>query len=160
MGLVIAQAWGTYPEINRWEAEAAPTAAPAGLTFAKCYFSIWSHMNHEMTWLVGYTSTINPRSFDVKRLREIPEPTGSMAFHCFNWTLSMCLPGAVNTAEVEKVGAEIKALKEKLKQEAQGKWDFPCRHSVFFSPNPFVFWASVYLFLMIRIKEEMSGPWS
>ena len=35
----------------------------------------------------------------------------------------MCLPGAVNTAEVEKVGAELRALKEKLKQEAQGKWD-------------------------------------
>jgi hypothetical protein len=33
----------------------------------------------------------------------------------------MCLPGAVNTAEVEKVGTELRALKEKLKQEAQGK---------------------------------------
>ena len=40
-------------------------------------------------WFVGYTSTMNQRSFDVKRLREIPEPTGSIAFHCFNWTLSM-----------------------------------------------------------------------
>ena len=159
MGLVIAQAWGTYPEINRWEAEAAPAAVPAGLTFSKCYFSIWSHMNHEMTWLVGYTSAINPINFGVKRSREIPEPTGSISFHCLNWTLSMCLPGAVNTAEVEKVGAELRALKEKLKQEAQGKWD--ALQAQFFdpitlSPGPLY----NYLFLMIRIREEMSGPWS
>ena len=89
-------------------------------------------LRHLLGWFVGSTSAINPWNFGVKRPREISEPTGSISFHCLNWTLSMCLPGAVNTAEVEKVGTELRALKEKLKQEAQGKWD--ALQAQFFDP--------------------------
>ena len=94
-----------------------------------CYASAFAWL---VGWFVGSTSAINPWNFGVKRPREISEPTGSISFHCLNWTLSMCLPGAVNTAEVEKVGTELRALKEKLKQEAQGKWD--ALQAQFFDP--------------------------
>ena len=72
-------------------------------------------------WLVAWLHFNNQRNFGVKRLLEVPEPADSISLLCFNRTLSTCVPGAVNTAEVEKVGTELRALKEKLKQEAQGK---------------------------------------
>ena len=123
MELVIAKAW--HPEINPWEAEAAPAAAPAGLTFWErkymLYFGICL-----VGWLVCWLYINN----EPKKLwrEKIAWDSRTNRFHSIslfqlNFVHVMCLPGAVNTAEVEKVGAELRALKEKLKQEAQGKWD-------------------------------------
>ena len=130
-----------------WEAEAAPAAAPAGLTFWErkymLYFGICL-----VGWLVCWLYINN----EPKKLwrEKIAWDSRTNRFHSIslfqlNFVHVMCLPGAVNTAEVEKVGAELRALKEKLKQEAQGN-EMHCRHS--FWPNHFVFWVSIYLYVI------------
>ena len=78
--------------------------------------------------------------------------------------LSTCVAGAVNTAEVEKVGTELRALKEKLKQEAQGKWDalHDCMHSfsltqlVYFLIKPLVYRgiSTFNIFSLMRIRHR------
>ena len=148
MELVIAKIW--HPEINPWEAEAAPAAAPAGLTFwgrkYMLYFGICL-VGWLVGWFVGYTSTMNQRSFDVKRLREIPEPTGSIAFHCFNWTLSMsCAYQELWTLlKWKRWEQSLEPSRRSWNRRPRGN-EMHCRHS--FWPNHFVFWVSIYLYVL------------
>ena len=109
-----------------------------------CYTSAFAWL---VGWFVGYTSTMNQRSFDVKRLREIPEPTGSIAFHCFNWTLSMsCAYQELWTLlKWKRWEQSLEPSRRSWNRRPRGN-EMHCRHS--FWPNHFVFWVSIYLYVL------------